>query len=31
MSLFNDELIDDSRQKNHDSDKKHAIIKQLTS
>jgi hypothetical protein len=31
MSLFNDELIDDSRQKNHDSDKKHAIVKQFTS
>jgi hypothetical protein len=31
MSLFNDEFINDSRQKNHDSDKKHAIVKQFTS
>jgi hypothetical protein len=31
MSLFNDELINDSRQKNYDSDERHAIVKQFTS
>jgi hypothetical protein len=31
MSLFNDEFIDDSRQKNHDSDERYAIVKQFTS
>ncbi len=31
MSLFNDDLINDSRQKSHDSDEIHAIVKQFTS
>jgi hypothetical protein len=31
MSLFNDELIDDSRQKNYDSNERHATAKQFMS
>ncbi len=30
ISIFNDEFINDSRQKNHDSDEEYAIFKQST-
>jgi hypothetical protein len=30
ISIFSDEFIDDSRQKNHDSDEEYATFKQST-